>query len=66
MKKNRLWKIFGIVVLGLIVLILCGIGYIVWFLPKIPVQEIKVNSSAVHIARGDYLAHHVTVCIDCH
>lgn len=66
MKKNRLWKILGIVVLGLIVIILGGIGYIVWFLPKIPVQEIKVNSSVERIARGDYLAHHVTVCIDCH
>ena len=50
MKKNRLWKILGIIVLGLIVLILCGIGYIVWFLPKIQVHEIMVNSSAELIA----------------
>ncbi len=66
MKKNRLWKILGIVILGLIVIIFCVIGYIVWFLPRIPVKEIKVNPTAERIARGDYLAHHVLVCIDCH
>jgi mono/diheme cytochrome c family protein len=66
MKKNKLWKILGIVILGLIVIIFCGIGYIVWFLPRIPVKEIKVNPTAGRIEKGDYLAHHVLVCIDCH
>ena len=66
MKKNRLWKILGFVVLGLIVIIFAGIGYIVWFQPRIPVQDIKVNVTADRVARGNYLAHHVLVCIDCH
>jgi len=66
MKKNRLWKVLGFVVLGVVVLVFGAIGYIVWFQPRIPVKEIKVQSTAERIARGDYLAHHVTVCIDCH
>ncbi len=66
MKKNRLWKILGFIILVLIVILFCGIGYIIWFQPRIPVQDIKVNVTAERVARGNYLAHHVTVCIDCH
>lgn len=66
MKKNRLWMVLGYLALGLIVILLAGIGYIVWFLPRIPVQDIKVNVTAERVSRGNYLAHHVTVCIDCH
>jgi len=66
MKKNRLWKILGIFVLGVVVVVLIGIGYIIWFQPSIQVQEIKVAATTDRITRGDYLAHHVMVCIDCH
>ncbi|MCX6248904.1 MAG: cytochrome C [Bacteroidetes bacterium] len=66
MKKNRLWKILGFVILGLIVIVFGGIGYIVWFRPHIPVKEIKIDSTADRVARGKYLANHVTVCMDCH
>jgi mono/diheme cytochrome c family protein len=66
MKKKRLWKILGFVVLGLIVILFIGIGYIVWFQPRIPVQDIRVNATADQIERGQYLANHVMVCIDCH
>jgi mono/diheme cytochrome c family protein len=66
MKKNRLWKILGFIVLGIVVIIAGIIGYIVYFLPNIPVKDIKVQSTAGRIERGNYLAHHVLVCIDCH
>lgn len=66
MKKDRLWKVLGFLVLGLIVIFFCGIAYIVWFQPRIPVQNINVNFTAERVARGNYLAHHVLVCIDCH
>lgn len=66
MKKNRLWKILGFIVLGLIVILFCAIGYIIWFRPSIPLQDIKVNSTTERVARGNYLANHVLVCIDCH
>jgi hypothetical protein len=66
MKKNKLWKILGFVILGLILIVLGGIAYISWFQPRIPLQEIKVNSTADRVERGRYLANHVLVCIDCH
>jgi mono/diheme cytochrome c family protein len=66
MKKNRLWKILGFAVLGLIVILFGGIAYIIWFQPRIPVLDIKVNVTADRVARGNYLANHVLVCIDCH
>jgi mono/diheme cytochrome c family protein len=66
MKKNVIWKILGFVLLGVIVIFCGGIGYIIWFQPRIPLQEIKVEATADRVERGDYLAHHVLVCIDCH
>jgi mono/diheme cytochrome c family protein len=65
MKKNG-WKFLGYGVLLLIVGLFGIIGYIVWFKPNIPVQNIKVDPTAERIERGKYLANHVLVCIDCH
>jgi mono/diheme cytochrome c family protein len=66
MKKNKLWKILGLMILGLVVILFGGIAYIVWFQPRIPLKEIKVNATADRVERGRYLANHVLVCIDCH
>lgn len=67
MKKNKLWKILLFTILGLIFIVLVGLGYVMWYLPGIPViKAIKANPTAERIARGDYLAKHILVCIDCH
>jgi mono/diheme cytochrome c family protein len=66
MKKNRLWKILGLLILGVVLILFGGIGYIIWFQPRIPVQNLKVVESPDRIERGRYLANHVLVCIDCH
>jgi hypothetical protein len=66
MKKNRFLKIIGIVAIALVVIIAGGILYVVYFLPNIPVPNLKVEQTAERIARGKYLAYHVTVCMDCH
>jgi hypothetical protein len=66
MKKNLFLKIIGIVVIALVVIIASGIIYIVYFLPNIPVPDLKVERTPERIARGQYLAYHVTVCMDCH
>jgi mono/diheme cytochrome c family protein len=66
MKKNKLWKILGFIILGIVVLVFAVIGYIVRFQPRIPLMDIKITATAAQIERGNYLAHHVTVCIDCH
>lgn len=66
MKKNRFLKIIGILVIALVLIIAGGIIYVVYFLPDIPVPNLKVELTPERIARGKYLAYHVTVCMDCH
>jgi mono/diheme cytochrome c family protein len=66
MKKKKWPMILGGAFATLIVIVLCVIFYILWFLPNIPVSEIKVDSTQARIERGKYLANHVMVCMDCH
>jgi len=63
----KVLKILGISVLVLVVL--AG-AFLLWFnsaYPKVsePVK-LKVQMTPEQIARGKYLANHVTVCMDCH
>jgi cytochrome c553 len=60
-------KILGILV-GIIVLVVAGIAiYLKAFLPDTgDPQDIKVELTQARIERGNYLANHVAVCIDCH
>ena len=52
--------VFGILIIGLLTIL-----YTVF--PKVdPAGDIIIDSSDEIIARGDYLANHVAVCIDCH
>jgi hypothetical protein len=66
MKKKKWPMIIGIVFAVLVLIIFIVVMYIVWFLPDIPVRDIKVESSQARIDRGRYLANHVMVCMDCH
>jgi mono/diheme cytochrome c family protein len=44
-----------------------GVGYLFAAFPKAgPAPDTKVTSTPELVARGEYLAHHVTVCMDCH
>jgi len=65
-KKNLFLKIIGLAAIALMVIIAAGILYVVYFLPNIPVPNLKVELTAERKARGKYLAYHVTVCMDCH
>lgn len=60
-------KFFGWLV-GLVILVVAAaLVYVTQFLPNIPVQtELKVEVTPERIARGEYLAHTVCVCMDCH
>ena len=58
--------ILGSVVAALVLIVICIVMYIVWFLPNIPVRDLKVESTPARIERGKYLANHVMVCMDCH
>jgi hypothetical protein len=66
MKKKRWPKILGGVVAALLLIIVGVILYVVWFLPNVPVNDLKVEYTPARIERGKYLAHHVMVCMDCH
>ena len=52
----------------IIVLAIAGFaGYLKFALPDVePSADITITATAERIARGDYLANHVTVCMDCH
>ncbi|MGI9309685.1 MAG: cytochrome C, partial [Gammaproteobacteria bacterium] len=51
-------------------LVLGAIGFVTYFkvvLPRdIPAPAIELPTDAASIARGEYLANHVAVCMDCH
>jgi mono/diheme cytochrome c family protein len=66
MKKKKWPIILGGIVGALVVIVFGMIMYVVWFLPDVPVKDVKVESSAGRIERGKYLANHVMVCMDCH
>ena len=54
--------------LGVIVLVIAlGIGYLYMGYPDVgPVRDLTVTATPERLARGAYLANHVSVCIDCH
>jgi len=59
------WLGFGLGIIGLIVV--CGLMYFMSKYPvEIPVPDVKVEGTQSQIERGEYLANHVAVCIDCH
>ncbi len=65
MKKT--FKIAGIVVGGLLLVILALVAYLNFFFPKVsPAPKLTINATPEMIERGKYLANHVSVCIDCH
>ena len=66
MKKIRTGKIIGLAVAALIVVIFLVIAYIYFFLPRVPVEDLKVDVTPERVERGKYLANHVMVCMDCH
>src|SRR5437868_5893146 len=60
-------KIIGFILLGLLVVMAAGGTYVKIALPNTrPVPQIKIERTAERIKRGDYLANHVSVCMDCH
>ncbi len=64
---RRFFRALGIVVGSLALLIIGGIVYFNETFPKAePVPNIKVGVTPERIARGKYLANHVTMCVDCH
>jgi len=64
---NKLGKGILYTVVALILLIIAGISYVTLALPNVGDPEnIKVELTPQRIARGEYLANHVVLCVDCH
>ncbi len=60
-------KILLYAVIFIILIIVSAISYITLALPNVgDPQDIKVALTPQRIARGEYLANHVTICVDCH
>ncbi len=64
---KKLKKTFGGLLIVLVLIVAGAIGYIKLFLPNVGAAPVMtIEPTPERIARGEYLANHVTVCIDCH
>ncbi|QQL49460.1 c-type cytochrome [Mucilaginibacter ginkgonis] len=60
-------KVIGIILSALIVIIIAAGTFVKVALPNTgKAPKIKIERTAERIKRGDYLANHVSVCMDCH
>lgn len=64
---KKLLKIVGILLAIIVVVAVGGVTYITQALPNIAApKDLKVELTPERVTRGEYLANHVTVCMDCH
>ncbi|HCT24427.1 MAG TPA: cytochrome C, partial [Chitinophagaceae bacterium] len=64
---KKAFKVLGYLVLGIIVLLAAALTYVKLALPNVgDAPQLTVQATPEKIARGEYLANHVTVCMDCH
>ena len=64
---KKFLKILGIAIAVVIAFVIAGLIYFNSKYPDVsPPSDIKITSTPEKISRGEYLANHVTVCIDCH
>lgn len=64
---KKLVKVIGVLLLVIVLVAAGGVTYITQALPNIAAPEdLKVELTPERVSRGEYLANHVTVCMDCH
>jgi hypothetical protein len=60
-------KVVGIIAIVIILFIAGAAFYVKNFLPDVgPAPEMKISSTPEKVKRGEYLANHVMICMDCH
>ncbi len=64
--KKKIFKWIGGIILTVVLLVFLLVGYILNFKPGIEAPDLKVDATPERIARGNYLANSVCVCMDCH
>lgn len=58
--------VFGVIIVIILAVVL-GAGYLKFVLPNVgKAPELVVDSTPARIKHGEYLANHVTACMDCH
>lgn len=64
---KKLLKILAYLIGTLTLLIIIGLAFVNFTFPRVkPAPELTVEKNPDRVARGAYLANHVTVCVDCH
>jgi mono/diheme cytochrome c family protein len=64
---KKFFRILAYIFGGLIILMVGAVAYLQLAFPKVsPPEELRIEYTPDRIARGAYLANHVTVCMDCH
>jgi mono/diheme cytochrome c family protein len=65
---KTLLKIVGGLVVLLLAVAACGYGYLMFAFPDVPPPraDVKFDASPERLARGQYLANHVSGCTTCH
>lgn len=64
---KKVLKVLGYVLLFVIVLVAGGLTYVKVALPNVgKAEEMTIERTPQRIERGRYLAHSVTLCMDCH
>ncbi len=64
---RKLLKFIVILVVVIVVVAMGSVAYITQAMPHVPVPaDLHVEATSARVVRGEYLANHVTVCMDCH
>lgn len=64
---KKVLKISGYIIAGIAVVVAAVIGYLSVAFPKVsPAKELTIAATPEMLARGEYLANHIVVCLDCH
>lgn len=64
---KKVFKWLGILVGIIVLVVIAGVGYLNFALPDVgEAPELKVELTQERVERGKYLAHSVTLCMDCH
>ena len=54
-------------VCAILLLVVIGVAYIILAFPNVgPPEAIRIKLTPQRVARGEYLANHVSLCMDCH
>ncbi len=64
---KKVFKVLGYLILIIVLLGVAGVAYLKLALPNVgAAPALTIDKTPARVAHGEYLANHVSVCIDCH